>query len=704
MTIIFAAREMHRGIFISKIILFIVFGFILSLHCQDIDVVVAEDLLVLGKDSCGGDYNDLIEKMTILEDRNSSLTKELDMARQIIGELNIKLANKENDLVSLNKAQSLSNNTMANMNIEEILLVSIEECSTQVKTLKSSLEECKQANEDCEAEKSTMKIDTDLLSVNTELLVNEKEHCLIELKRVHIEMAKLQNNFKFSSKLYDASQVRYTVDLLKMKYHNLILYTQSCEISECLKSVSTYDILNVLVGKYQNFLLDDLVPFIIRKFTYAKETMTSYASYFAEFIYPEITIIFKSTVSKAYYISKEAVAVWSSFWSTEVVPLYSFTLRPNTVRLYTVYLEPFITQQLVPLYKENLESAVDQLVSYTTAFYNTHLSFLVDDYLYPSYKWTSNIVNYVIYFAVKYLEQDDLFEVTLYNIINIWELCAQYISSFPLVDQIVGPSNSILFGRIVLTAFFTLVVIFLRNLFLALAAGLVMVVLSPLLAVIYVSAKVVGFLFPAGTAISTGKAPATPPSSQSRGNPDKSIVQKDTKVVARRSSSKTAVSRSFSNDSTSAYVKQSPGASQLPPRRPTVTKAISVNSTNLPSTRVGTSSPTTRSRTTSTGESIGPFSPSPWASPPSSVGNTYNRNRNLEHSPSAVEQLRNRKFPGIVTRGITPAAALGLVPTTRERSPFDNPMFRDDDDEDNEKMNESVAVSSQEKDFSFADL
>eukprot|EP01036_Dinobryon_divergens_P023696 gene23696-32075_t len=627
--------------------------------------------------------------MAILEYQNSSLTKELDMARQIIGELNIKLANKENDLVSLNKANSLSNNTMANMNIEEILLVSIEECSTQVKTLKSSLEECRQIKDDCEAEKLTMKIDTDLLNVNNELLVNEKEHCLIDLKRVNMEMAKLQNNCKFSSRLYNSSQ--------------------SCEISQCLKSASTYDILSALFGIYQNLFLNDLVPFVIRKFTYAKELMTGYASYFEEFIYPELTIIFKSTVSNAYDLSKEAVAMSSSFWSTKIVPLYLITFRPSTIRLYTIYLEPFITKQLVPLYKENLEAGVDQLVTYTTAFYDTHLSYMVDDYLYPSYKWTSNIVNYVIYFAVKYLEQDDLFEVTWHNIINIWELCVQYISSFPIVDQIVGPSNSVLFGRIVLTTFLTLVVILLRNLFLAIAAGLVMIVLSPLLAVVYVSAKVVGFLFPARTATSIGKVVGTPPSNQSRGNPDKNTVQKDTKVVARRSSSgKSAVSRSSSNDPTSVYVKQTQVAAALPPRRPTVTKAYSVgnssNSASKPPTRVGTSSPMTRSRTTSAGESIGPFSPSPWASPTASVDRTYYSKSNVETSPSAVEQLRNRKFPGIVTRGITPAAALGLVPTSKERSPFDNPMFKDDDDEDNGKVNESVVVNSQEKDFSFADL
>jgi hypothetical protein len=86
------------------------------------------------------------------------------------------------------------------------------------------------------------------------------------------------------------------------------------------------------------------------------------------------------------------------------------------------------------------------------------------------------------------------------------------------------------------------------------------------------------------------------------------------------------------------------------------------------------------------------------------VDRTYNSRSKVETSPSAVEQLRNRKFPGIVTRGITPAAALGLVPTTKERSPFDNPMFKDEDDEDNGKVNESLVVNNQEKDFSFADL
>ena len=463
---------------------------------------------------------------------------------------------------------------------------------------------------------------------------------------------------------------------------------------ECLESMSMYDILSALSLRYQTLFLNDLVPYTIQKITFVQVSMSSSVSYFVEFIYPELNILFKSTVSKVLYLSNEAISWCSSFWSTKVVPLYSFTFRPNAIRLYTVYLEPFITQQLVPLYKDNMEPGVDTIVSYITDIYSRYLSFLVDDYLCPSYELFSNKVNYVIYFSVKYLEQDDLVDVTMHHIINLWELCVHAVSSLPMVHQIVGPSNSILFGRVVLMSICCLIIILLRNLFLAIAAGLVMILLSPLLAVVYVSAKVVSFLFPAKVVVSIDKGAHTRTSSQ-----------KDSKVVARRSGSKAAVVRSTSNDSPSVNVnKQSHGAGTLPPRRPTVTRvAATTNSANVASsTRVVTSSPITRSRTTSTGGSVGPFSPSPWASPPSSAGHAYNSN--LINSPSAVEQLRNRKFPGIVTRGITPAAALGLVPAVKERSPFDNPMFKDGDDEENEKLDESVVANSQEKDFSYADL
>ena len=191
-------------IFLPKLLFFVLSGLIILLHLN-------ADLVLDNQSSCNSEYNEHFQEMNennaILEVQNSALAKELDMARQIIGELNIKLANKENDLESLNKANSLSNNTTDNMNIEELLLVSIEECSKQLKILKSTLEECKVVKDNCEAEKSIIKMDSELLIINNELLINEKEHCLIEVRRDNLEMAKLQNHCTLLSKSNSPLQV-----------------------------------------------------------------------------------------------------------------------------------------------------------------------------------------------------------------------------------------------------------------------------------------------------------------------------------------------------------------------------------------------------------------------------------------------------------------------------------------------------------------
>ena len=151
--------------------------------------VITEVAFAKTKDTCDrydehqDETNDLL---VALEEKNSILTKELDMARQIIGELNIKLSNKEIDLATVSKSFSVAN-TSLNMNIEEILLVSIDECSKQVKSLKAAVEGCTALKNNCEQEKSAMTLDLNLLSVKSELLMNEKAHCLLDMRRISIE-------------------------------------------------------------------------------------------------------------------------------------------------------------------------------------------------------------------------------------------------------------------------------------------------------------------------------------------------------------------------------------------------------------------------------------------------------------------------------------------------------------------------------------
>jgi len=89
---------------------------------------------------------------------------------------------------------------------------------------------------------------------------------------------------------------------------------------------------------------------------------------------------------------------------------------------------------------------------------------------------------------------------------------------------------------------------------------------------------------------------------------------------------------------------------------------------------------------------------------------------------SKLEQLRQRKSPGAVTLGLTPAAALGLVPIGKERNRnMEDDVEQDDDEGDSELYDEreleddvgetgddleAVELDNRDasKDFSFADL
>ena len=493
-------------------------------------------------------------------------------------------------------------------------------------------------------------------------------------------------------------------------------------MKECLAAASAYDIFAIIMENSQAYIQHKFLPMSIRTISKAQDKATDLWTLCKDVLYPFLSAELRNISSAAVELWKQGTITCAEFWSLHVSPFLSSTIRPGATKIYDNYLDPIISQKILPLYKQHLEPVVDRSVASITAFHTSQISPLIVRYVLPAFREVSYWFHYALYFTVKYFEQDNWFELSLYSIVNLWELTAYSIASVPIVQQVFGPTGSIFFSSGLMSFALLLLLYLLRNVLLAVAAGLIMLLLSPLLAVVFVAAKAVGFFFPTSSKFKRNSTESNNNGTKAAGNvngvdsSDKPTVRKDGKTVVRRE--KTVQSRPAQSSVSAVevdvrrgkalplplplpvaapYFEERDVRDRVPPRK---------NSAYNDRSRLIAASPEARYGRSSSGELSGPFSP-PWASSPpvKSVGDFNGINSGK--SPSAVEKLRNRKSPGAVTLGLTPAAALGIAPIHTEKSPFDDSMFRDDDEEGEDDEAEAGEVpegQNPENDFSYSDL
>mmetsp|Transcript_23067 Transcript_23067/g.33098 ORF Transcript_23067/g.33098 Transcript_23067/m.33098 type:complete len:761 (-) Transcript_23067:63-2345(-) len=642
---------------------------------------------------------DLQQIIRQTDDQYSIVVKELEMARQIIGELNIKLATRDSELASLKQSPVFSsifnqkNITIANMNIEELLIASIEESTQYIKELNRKLEDVTTTASQCQEEKSALTKEIAVFDVKSRIAKNEqnlarlsRDQCLLE-----IELIKAERDANISSacpyQFYSSNE------------------SKSCDIISCLRSVSIRDLQTAISKAYKDNVTNGLLPFLARKRQYTMEFLTIQLISFQESGYPYICrcIQFSWQNTCIYVVNTFSVCRYA--WTSHFYPFFTNSIQPKMVSFYSKNIDPFVTERIIPFYKLHIEESIDALMQFISDFYFNYLEGIVTEYLEPAFEWTVAKIHYVVYFTIKYFEQDDWLDVSIIYAQNVVHTILENLAGLFVVQSVCGVTHSGQCAAAIATIILLIVAWFLRTLLLGVAAGVLFLLLSPLLAVLYVLSKLVLFLLPPTssklTPANSDKMINMRPVSTS--NHRESGHSKPKSVAVRRDDSQAELRRSHdsvlsssSHGSSQHITRRSASPSQrkmspLPPLPPqsSRTHPYSLSFPQSPA-RLDVSHD-------STAASYPYFIPSnnmtnsannsPYSKQTSRSTSYDNDNIIYTATPSKarkLEQLRQRKSPGAVTLGLTPAAALGLVPIGMERSR--SRSMEDDEVEDEEEL------------------
>lgn len=406
----------------------------------------------------------------------------------------------------------------------------------------------------------------------------------------------------------------------------------------------------------------------------------------------------------------QSVNAVTTAWSSYIRPFYSFTLYPATTNFYVTHLDPIISAHILPLYKIHLEGLVDHTLACSSTFYANYISFIVYDYIEPIYDLIVRQINYVLYFTFKYFEEEDWLSNLWSNILfNFDWFVAIIADSFP-VQATCGVSSSWTCATWLAYGIVGLVAILIRKLLLGILAGVVGVVLSPVLLLLFLAAKLTMILLPSKS------------SSTKKGKSQTSSISSSVTPTIRREAPKTVVrqSRTTSVDTRNKGATVSATVPVTSSRSYSRDRPEGEEVRNTPRTSVanGFNSPTPKAQTPTASRSYSSEIPYGLSSPPymssrptpkgysvASPAASISLSLSSSSNP-AVEQLRRRKSPGVVDLGLTPAEALGLVPVTElgQRILNDSEIREAEEDADGVHEDERGAPSELAKDFSFDDL